>query len=355
MNVRDELERFRERDWADPDVSGAVRMALVGLGGFTVDSIAPAIERAEHVSTTVVVSGSKEKATRIADDLDAEHGLTYEEYHDGVASNAYDAVFVGTPNATHLEHVETAARNGKDVLCEKPMEATAERAERMVETCEHAGVTLMIAYRVQTNPLVRWARYLVREGVIGDPIHCRGSMSQRIFEIIGPDPDQWRLDQDLSGGAALIDLGIYPLNTARFLMDADPESVHAFQRSDGETFSGVDEHISFEASFDNDALGAFTASQNSYEQGHLHVTGTEGQIVLSPAFMGPATVRVVTDDIEERAELESTSELFQEVEYFATCVLAGREPEPNGRHGLIDMRSMDAMYRSASLGDRITL
>jgi len=57
-----------------------------------------------------------------------DHAITYDEYHDGVAADAYDAVYVCTPNALHLPYVETAAELGKDVLCEKPMEGSLERA-----------------------------------------------------------------------------------------------------------------------------------------------------------------------------------------------------------------------------------
>ena len=67
-------------------------------------------------------------------------------------SDAYDAVYIATPPAFHLEYAETADEHGKRVLCEKPMEVTVERAERMVRVCEDAGVRLMIAYRIQAEP-----------------------------------------------------------------------------------------------------------------------------------------------------------------------------------------------------------
>jgi xylose dehydrogenase (NAD/NADP) len=62
----------------------------------------------------------------------AEHGVdtavTYDEFLDDVADDSYDAVYIATPNALHLPYAEHAAVNGKHVLCEKPMEATAGRA-----------------------------------------------------------------------------------------------------------------------------------------------------------------------------------------------------------------------------------
>ena len=54
---------------------------------------------------------------------------------------------------------------------------------------------------MQTEPAVRRARELVGAGVLGDPVHAHGTNSQRVLEMI-PDPDQWRLDWELSGGCA---------------------------------------------------------------------------------------------------------------------------------------------------------
>lgn len=71
---------------------------------------------------------------------------------------------------THLEYVETSVRLGKDALFEKPMAASVERASRMVDLCDENDVTLIIAYRMQTEPTVRRAKELVQDGVIGDPI-----------------------------------------------------------------------------------------------------------------------------------------------------------------------------------------
>jgi xylose dehydrogenase (NAD/NADP) len=180
----------------------------------------PAVEAAELCETTTVVSGDREKAEAVAARTPTvESVLTYEEFQDGVGADAYDAVYISTPNARHLPFVEAAAANGKDVLCEKPMEATVERAEAVVEAVAEADCRLMVGYRMQTEPLVRRARALVRGGAIGGPAHVAGHMSQRLLDIF-PDHDQWRLGPGLAGpGTSVTDLGIYPSNTARSVLD----------------------------------------------------------------------------------------------------------------------------------------
>jgi len=104
-DVREHYERFPDRDWASsmdvPDGFEPVRFALLGLGSFTRDRVVSAIRESALATTTCLVSGSVEKAERVAEDADADadHALTYEEFHDGAAAAAYDAVYVCTPNA----------------------------------------------------------------------------------------------------------------------------------------------------------------------------------------------------------------------------------------------------------------
>jgi len=137
-------------------------------------------------------------------------------------------VYVATPNATHLEYVEAAAAQGKAVLCEKPLEATLDRARRLVAACREADAPLMVGYRMQTDPAVRRLRELIEAGVAGDVIHVHATMSQTMLGELDGEEDQWRLDPELSGGGALMDLGVYPLNTTRFALGADPVRVSAF-------------------------------------------------------------------------------------------------------------------------------
>ncbi|WP_132057161.1 D-xylose 1-dehydrogenase Gfo6 [Halorussus amylolyticus] len=360
MNTTDSLatslDDFDRRDWQTETDFEPVRFAMVGLGWWTRDEAIPAVADSEVCETTVVVSGDRKKAEEAAEEFDVAHGLTYEAFHDGEATDAYDAVYVCTPNALHLEFAESAADFGKAVLCEKPMEASAERARRMVETCEDADVPLMVGYRMQTEPAVRRARELVRSGAIGDPAVVHGHMSQRLLEMI-PNPDQWRLDPDLAGpGASVTDLGVYPINTARFVLDADPAEVSAFGYSEDEAFADVpDERATFQIRFDDGTLAACSASQNAHESSHLKVVGTEGELAIEPAFMGDAYRGFVLEVEGTRADVdyEQVDQMLEEFEYFAHQVRTGGEIHPDGRHGLVDVETIEAVYESAESKETI--
>ena len=216
------------------------------------------------------------------------------------------------------------------------MEATVEDAEAMVDACDDAGVTLMVAYRMHTEPVVRLARRIVADGCIGDS-------------------DQWRLNPELTGyGTSVMDLGIYPLNTARFVLDADPVAVQSMMSSEHEAFTDVpDERATFAVRYDDGTHAAFGASQNAFDTTCLDIVGTEGELTLKPAFHMETTLTVTTVDRTYEATVESADQMEEEFDYFANRLLAGGDVYADGRHGLLDMRTIDAIHDAADRGETI--
>lgn len=351
------LSDFTRRDWQTFEQADPVRFAMIGLGWWTREEAIPAVTESDFCKVTVAVSGSKEKAVDVANGhATIEHGMTYEEFHAGEATDAYDAVYVCTPNATHPEFVARAAELDKHVLCEKPMAASTEGAERMIEQCEGADVTLMIAYRLQTEPAIRRAREMINTGIIGDPIQVHSHMSDSVPDLI-PDPDQWRLDPELSGGATLIDIGLYPLNTTRFLLDRDPVGVYADIVANHPWFEGQDEHVSFQVEFQDDITAVCAVSHNAFEASHLKVVGDAGEITIEPVFFPWKDRRLVVRQAGAKVtfEFEQINQMLEEFDYFAHCLHTDTEPHPDGRHGLVDLQAIEAMYDSAERNERIQL
>ena len=344
------------RDWQHvEETDDPVRFAMIGIGWWTREQAIPAVQSSSLAETTTLVTSDTTKADSVAQGVDSiKHTITYEEFHQGARSDAYDAVYIVTPNAKHLPFVETAAELNKAVLCEKPMEATIERAEEMVSICEQSQTTLMITYRMHTEPAIRRAKELIDAGYIGEPVFVHGNMTQPIMELI-PDPDQWRLDWELSGGSAAMDIGIYSINTARYLLGSDPVRVSAMAAAESQPFDDVpDEHISFQLEFENGVFGLCSASQNAHVASHIRVTGTDGQVRVEPAFFPWDDRRLHIDHGEGtiEVEFEQIDQMEEEFEYFAHCLLTGTEPYADGEHGLTDIRIIKTAYESADIGEQ---
>ncbi|MEZ3116691.1 Gfo/Idh/MocA family oxidoreductase [Halobaculum sp. MBLA0147] len=378
MSTSDLLAGEHEPDW-DTGVDGTVAVAVVGLGGYARGVSLPALAAGGYTTVGAVVSGDPEKAATVADEYGAT-ALTYDDYAAGEATDAYDAVYVATPNRDHLQRVETAAAHGRHAIVEKPLDATSERAAAAVDACEAADVRLMTAYRMQTDPVIRRLRTAVDDGFVGDAVKLFGDFT---FPVLrgSAGPDQWRLDPHLAGGGALYDVGVYPLNTARFLLDADPVAVSATlqggnPRADGDgsdaggagaarddhqstadPFVGVDEHTHFQVSFPDGVVGNFSASFTGHATAALEVIGTAGRVRIEDAFQ-PGRDRVVrVERGEETVTLEGVGgdETRAEFDYFAHAILADEPIEPDGHDGLVDLHVLEAVLDAAHRGERVSV
>ncbi|QLH77599.1 Gfo/Idh/MocA family oxidoreductase [Halosimplex rubrum] len=351
-----DLDSFSARDWEEPTDADPIRFAMVGLGWWTREQAIPAVEDADYCTTTALVSSSTEKAEDVAADMDGiEATLTYDEWADGAATDAYDAVYICTPNGLHRGNVEAAAEHDKAVLCEKPLEATVEDARATVDACREADVPLMVAYRLQTEPAARRARELIQDGAIGDVVSIVGHMSDNILDAVGED--SWRFDPDLAGGTTLNDIGIYPTNTIRFILEEDPQAVYARAESEQPAYEGTDEHGAFQLEFSDGKLASCTVSHSATVTSSLRFVGTEGELTIEGLFF-PNTrkvLRVSGPGIEGEYRPEPVDQMREEFDYFANYLQRGLDPEPDGEHSMVDMHTIEALYESAESGRRVEL
>lgn len=344
------------RDW-DTNADGIIRVAVVGLGGYAVNRALPALARADYCEPTIAVSGSPDTAADVRDEFDLDRVLTYDAYHDGEATGAYDAVYVATPPALHPEAVETAAELGKHVCCEKPMAATVEGATRMRDACRDADVTLAVAYRMQFDPVVRRVRELCHEGALGEVVQFHGGISIHLRTAWGGALDTWRTDRDLAGGGALTDLGVYPLNTARFVHEAPADAVSGSTTTTDQAFGAVDQHVAYTLGFADGAIGSFSASFDAVPESHFQVLGTEGRVFVDGAFIprGQRHVRAHLDGEHVDIEGPGVDEIEETFAAFGHAILTGRETVATAADGLADMRAMASVYESDDTGTRVEL
>ena len=355
MVIEPHFSDFGRRDWERTPVDGTVRFAILGLGAFVRDRALPAIEETDSCSVGILVSSTPDEARELAEMYEATAVIDYDAFLAGEHADAYDAIYIGLPNALHDEYAIAAADREKHVLCEKPLSVSADRARQIRDACTEADVTLMTAYRLQLEPTVRRTRELVQADVIGDVHQIHGSFTNPLFSYT--TPDSWRLDPTLSGGGALMDLGIYPLNTSRFILEDDPTEVVAMTYSSGPPYDEVDEHVAFQLRFPSGATASCSASFDAHPHSQLQLVGTDGFITIEAPFAGVVPHNIVVESGEVHVEHtgQPIDEVREEFAYFAYCVLTGTRPEPDGDDGVADLDVIEAAYRSAEDGHCVEL
>ncbi len=320
-----------------------------GVGWWTTEQAMPAVDAGDLCETTVLVSSDREKAADVAADSETvEHAITYEEFHDGAASDAYDAVYIVTPNALHLPYVETAAERTRR-SSESRREATIERAERWSSVCDEHDATLMIAYRMHTEPAVRRAKDLIDEGYIGEPLFVHGNMTEPILELV-PDPDQWRLDGELSGGCAVMET-VRPGNPSWFLR---PPRRRA--RTGARRRRACARRTRPSARSVSPRRGdAVCTGRRTQHDSHISDSGQRTSSASTASTPGRPRAPVDHEGTTVEIDFEQVDQMEEVFEYAADRILTDAPIGPDGEHGVLDMRLIEAIYDAGESGRVVTL
>jgi predicted dehydrogenase len=323
---------------------GQVGYAVIGLGHIAQAAVLPAFEHARRSRLVAVVSGDEEKRRKLSRRYEC-RAYSYEQLDECLASDDVDAVYICLPNDGHLDATLAAAGAGKHVLCEKPMATSSRDCERMIKACRDADVRLMIAYRLHFEPANLEAVEAAKKK-LGDLKFFSSDFSYQVKD------DNIRVTA-ARGGGAIWDIGIYCLNAARYLFQAEPVEVMAMAaRGKDERFSEVEEGHSVLLRFPGDRLATFNVSFGAAATATYRIVGSKGDLCLDQAYEYVGE-RERTLTIEERSTEKTYPQIDQfapELEHFSDCVLSGREPEPNGEEGLADIRVIEAVLRSARTG-----
>jgi predicted dehydrogenase len=318
-----------------------INFALAGLGSLSTNQIAPALARTRNARLAGIVTGSPEKAARwqAQYSIPAANVYSYDTM-DRLRDNPdIDAVYVVTPNGLHAEHTIRAARAGKHVLCEKPMANTSAECEAMIAACSEAGVKLAIGYRCRFEPHHLECLRLARDKEFGDVKVIEAGFGFRIG-----NPAQWRLRADLAGGGALMDVGIYALQTCRMLTGEEPALVSAIEtKTDPVKFAEVDESITFALRFPSGVIGYCSTSYNVNGINRFRAFAERGWFGLAPAY-DYGGLRGATSRGE--MAIEDVDQFAAEIDDFARCIIEDRASLVPGEEGLRDLRVIEAIYRS---------
>jgi len=201
------------------DPNRKIGFALCGLGGLSSSQLAPALQTTKHCRLAGIVTGTPAKAVawKAKYNIPDKNIYNYETMSEMAGNPDIDVVYVVTPNALHGDLAIKAAKAGKHVLSEKPMEVSVEKCQKMIDACKAANRMLAVGYRNRFEPHTIECIRLAREKVFGPVKSIEASFGFGIGT-----PNQWRLKHDLSGGGALMDVGIYALQTARYISGEEP-------------------------------------------------------------------------------------------------------------------------------------
>lgn len=329
-----------------------VGVALMGLGYYSTDLLAPALQLTKHCKLTGIVTGTPEKAVRWQKQYGITEKNTYNyDNFDEIANNPdIDVVYVVLPPFMHKEFTIRGANAGKHVWCEKPMAMTEAECQAMVDACSKNKVQLTIGYRMQHEPNTQEVIRFGREKTFGKVKFVTASAGFRAGWQKWTD--HWKMQRD-KGGGAMYDMGVYSLNAARYATGEEPIAVVAREYTDEpERFSKADETTMFQLEFPSGALANCMTSLGM-NINLLDITAENGWYKLRP-FQSYRNVKGETSKgqaLNQHIENQQTKQMDDN----ALAILNDTDVIVPGEEGLKDIRVLEAIQKSAKTGQRVMI
>ncbi|WP_422079992.1 Gfo/Idh/MocA family protein [Ulvibacterium sp.] len=317
-------------------------VALVGLGYYSTDVLAPALQLTQHCELKGIVTGSPEKIPVWQEKygiLD-KNVYSYQNF-DGIANNQdIDVVYVVLPPSMHAEYTIRAANAGKQVWCEKPMAPSVADCKAMIKACNDNKVKLAIGYRCQHDPNIQAYMKVAKEKPFG-PV----KMVTSVAAYFDGRSNHWKQKKALGGGV-MGDMGVYAIQGARLATGEEPISVLAQTfTTRPEIYHEVEETAMFQLEFPS---GARAACQTSFgiRMNYLNIVYDKGWVKMEPHSSYSGNKGSMSNGTQINFPLENQQ--AKQMDDDALAIKNNTALIVPGEEGLRDIRVVEAVYKSAA-------
>ena len=317
-------------------------VALVGLGYYSRDLLAPALQHTKYCALRGIVTGSPEKIPvwQQKYNIPDANVYSYESFEDIVDNDDIDVIYIVLPPSMHAEYSIRAAEMGKHVWCEKPMAVTSKECRKMIHAAEQNKVQLAIGYRMQHEPNTQTIMDFATEKPFGQLTKLSAKAGYRDGRS-----NHWK-QQKAMGGGALYDMGVYPINALRYATGLNPISVlrakHTTTRPD--IYHEVDETTSFVLRFPGEVLGHGETSFGKSING-LRVDCQNGWYELNP-MQSYSGVQGQTSN-GKKLNKPIANQQSRQMDDDALAIIQKRSNLVPGEEGWRDIKIVEAIYQSA--------
>jgi myo-inositol 2-dehydrogenase/D-chiro-inositol 1-dehydrogenase len=272
-----------------------------------------------------------------------------------LADKSIDAILIGTPTDTHADFIDRAAKAGKAVFCEKPVDLSSARIRKTLDRVEKAGIPLMIGFNRRFDPNFAALQKRVADGVAGEV---------ELVTILSRDPGPPPVSYIERSGGLFRDMMIHDFDMARFLLGEDAVEVFAVGSALVDPAIGKAGDVDTAAVVLKTDSGKICQISNSrratygYDQ-RIEVHGSKG--MLSAGNIHETTVQFagakgVSADPVQNFFLERYAGAYKaEIEAFIDTMVKGRKPKPDGTDGLKAQLMADAATKSRETGKPVKI
>lgn len=332
-----------------PQKKERLGVALVGLGYYSTDLLAPALQLTEHCELRGIVTGSPEKIPVWQEQygIKDQNVYNYDNMPDIANNLEIDVIYIVLPPSMHSAYGIIAAEAGKHVWCEKPMAKTEKECQSLIDACRKNNRQLTIGYRMHHEPNTQTLIKFGKNKTYGNVMKVEARAG-----YFDGRTDHWKQNWEMGGGA-MYDMGVYSLNAARYATGEEPIAVtarHETNRPD--IYSNSDEFTYFDLEFPSGAIAACATSLGK-NMNILHVDGSEGWYELAP-FQSYSGIKGKTSD-GKLLNKKIPNQQARQMDDDSLAIKENRKPMVPGEEGLLDIRVVEAIFKSAAIGSRVLI
>ncbi len=337
-----------------------VKWGVIGCGGIADRRTIPGMMLSDKVELVAVMDANMDVAEKCKEKYGAKYAFS--NFEDVLALSEIEAVYIASPVFFHKEQAIKAAKAKKHILLEKPVALTVADAEEIKKACEENNVKISIGFLMRFHEYHQKIREIIAEGKIGNVVSMRGQFTCWYPDIEGA----WRQNKALSGGGALVDMGIHVIDLLHYITGLKAVEVAAFNQT--QTFGyEVDDSSNLIMKMDNGSVAYVDSNFNipdAASVAKLEIYGTKGSIVASGTLaqdeVGTVNVLISDDNVgydasQSRGELsavslEKTSNgnmYTKEVEGLCDAIAANTDVPVSIESAIYDQKIIEAAYKSS--------
>ena len=274
---------------------------------------------------------------------------------DILANREIEAVIIASPAETHADFIEAAARSGKAIFCEKPIDKDLARVRRVLQIVKASGAVLFMAFNRRFDPSFACLQRQLREGEVGKP--------EMVF-LTSRDPAPPSLAYLARSGGLFRDMMIHDFDVARWLLGEEPEQVFAIGRCFADPAIaglGLLDTAIVTLTFPSGAIVNINCAMRAaygYDQ-RAEVHGAQGMLSIGNRFetsLVKSTGAGICQELPLHFFTERYAEAYvKELDHFVSCLERKVAPEPGGVDGLRALEMAEAANRSWSSGRPVAI
>lgn len=326
-------------------------VALIGLGYYSTDLLAPALQLTKNCYLAGIVTGtpSKAEAWKKKYNIADKNIYNYSNF-DQIANNPdIDVVYVVLPPSMHKEYTIRGANAGKHVWCEKPMAMTENECTEMIVACKKNKRSLAIGYRLHHEPNTKEYTRIVNQHLLGkvNSVNCAAGY----FET---RTNHWKQQKEMGGGV-MYDMGVYAIQGARLGTGMEPVAVFDAKTSTtrpGIYKNGLDETAIAKLEFPGGVIADIKTSFGE-NVNFLTISCEKGEIKMAP-YSGYSGVRGSSPLGPINSPYSTPNQQAMQMDDDAISIMQAKPMLVPGEEGRRDIRIVEAIYKSAQAnGSRI--